>query len=104
MWQAWIVLLAGVWALVSSFSLGLVIPANFIVTGIVMAVFGFWSARGNWQGYVNGFLGLWLIFSGFIPALIEPLNLLIVGIASAVLALWHVFGTRPTYARRATAH
>ncbi|MDG5814878.1 hypothetical protein QA601_07310 [Chitinispirillales bacterium ANBcel5] len=101
MFQPWINIIAGLWALFSSFSIPLVHPTNFIITGIVMAVFGFWRPKKSWQGIINGILGLWLILSGFIPALITQANLLIVGIAVTVFAIWRLSESRTT-PKRAT--
>ena len=101
MWQAWVNLIAGVWAIISGASPELTVPVNFWITGAVMAVFGFWTPRRKWQGIVDGFLGLWLIISGFVPSLTTQSNLFIVGIAVAVLAAWRAFETGQRHAATA---
>ncbi|MBD3315093.1 MAG: hypothetical protein GF344_04845 [Chitinivibrionales bacterium] len=94
MWQAWVNIAAGIWAVISGFSMTLVNPTNFLITGAVMAVFGFWAPRRRWQGIVNGVIGLWLIISAFIAGLVTPQNLIISGLVVAVLAGWRVAETR----------
>ncbi|KMQ51424.1 hypothetical protein CHISP_1671 [Chitinispirillum alkaliphilum] len=94
MFQPWISLLAGLWAFFSSFSAPLLVPLNFIITGLVLAVMGFWRVQRTWQGVVNGILGLWLVFSGFVPALQTQTNLLTVGVAAVIIAAWRISETR----------
>jgi hypothetical protein len=94
MWQAWVNVAAGIWAFISGFSYVLTNPTNFLITGAVIAIFGFWTPRRRWQGIVNGVIGLWLIISAFIPALVVSQNLLISGLVVAVLAGWRIAETR----------
>lgn len=106
MWQAWVNVVAGIWAIISSFTVPVITPANFIITGAVIAVFGFWAPRRKWQGYVNGILGLWLILSAFLPAVRTAQNFLVVGVIVAALALWRALESgagagRPTREARA---
>ncbi len=90
MWQAWINIAAGLWAFLSGLFIVLSVPANFIITGIVIAIFGFWGVR-RWQGIANGILGIWLFISGFSPELSNPMNFLIVGLIVTGLAIWRMF-------------
>ncbi len=89
MWQAIIALLVGFWAIFSGFYETLIVPSNFIISGIVLAVFGFFNFR-TWQGYINGFAGVWFFISGFIPQLQTPQNLFIVGIIVAAVSAWEL--------------
>ncbi len=93
MWQAWINVIAGVWAFISGLSVQLTTATNFFIIGAVMAVFGFWTPRQKWQGYVNGILGVWLIISSFVPSLRVQSNLLIAGAVVAILAVWRAIET-----------
>ncbi len=106
MWQAWVNVIAGIWALLSSFTYALTTPTNFFITGAVIAVFGFWAPRGKWQGVVNGILGVWLIISSFVPELVAQANLLVVGLAVAILAAWRAAGgpARQHHPTQRTAH
>lgn len=101
MWQAWINILASIWAIISGFAF-IINPTNFFITGAVIAVFGFWSPNHKWQGTVDGILGLWLILSSFIPALWSPINIGAVGFVVLVLAAWRAFETR--VGQRAEVH
>ncbi len=67
MWQAGINVIAGIWAIVSSSTGSLITPGNFLITGLVVALFGFWNPQWQWQGIVDGILGQWLILSSVIP-------------------------------------
>ncbi|MCL2689705.1 MAG: hypothetical protein FWE57_07655 [Chitinispirillia bacterium] len=91
--QPWVNLIAGLWALLSSFSAILLSPLNFIITGLVMAVFGFWRPFKSWQGFVNGCLGVWLLFSAFIPFLRTAGNMAVVGLAVVVFSIWRIVDT-----------
>jgi len=91
--QPWVNLIAGLWALLSSFSAILLSPLNFIITGLVIVVFGFWRPYRSWQGLVNGFLGLWLFFSGFVPFLRTAGNMAIVGLAVTAFSVWRIIDT-----------
>jgi len=91
--QPWINLISGLWALLSSFSVILLSPLNFIITGIVMIVFGFWRPFKSWQGFVNGCLGIWLLFSGIIPSLRTAGNMAVVGLAVVVFSVWRIVDT-----------
>ncbi|MBD3345157.1 MAG: hypothetical protein GF401_08865 [Chitinivibrionales bacterium] len=101
MWQAWINVIAGIWAIISSTSAPLFTTTNFLITGAVIAVFGFWTPKHKWQGYVNGALGVWLIISSFVPALQTAINFLVVGIVVAALALWRALETGTRAGRHA---
>ena len=84
-------MLAGTWIFISGFVSSTVVPVNYIIMGVIVAIFGFWNPRKEWQGILNGILGLWLIISGFVPQLVTPANLWVIGIAVGVLAssrLW----------------
>jgi len=91
--QPWINLISGLWALLSSFSAILLSPINFIITGLAMAVFGFWRPMRSWQGFINGILGLWLVFSGLIPALRTATNMAVIGLAVVVFSIWRIIDT-----------
>jgi hypothetical protein len=93
MWQAWINVIAGVWAFISGLSIQLTTATNMFIIGAVMAIFGLWTPRQKWQGVVNGLLGVWLVISSFIPALRVQPNLLIIGAAVAILATWRAIET-----------
>jgi hypothetical protein len=98
MWQAWINFLVGLYLFISSFSMSFINPWNFLIAGIIVAVFGFW-ARGTWQGVVNGIIGLWLVLSSFVPGLVTRGNMWIAGLLVAIFAIWRIYDTR----RRLTA-
>lgn len=83
-------IIAGLWAILSGLFIVLSVPANFIITGAVIAVFGFLYAR-SWQGVLNGFLGVWLFISAFFPQLTTPVNFLIVGLVVFAVAIWRMF-------------
>jgi hypothetical protein len=101
MWQSWINIAAGIWAIISGLVTTLVAPLNFFITGLVIAVFGFWTPDRKWQGIVNGILGLWFILSAFVPSLVTPANMLIVGVVVLVLASWRAAESRAPQARTA---
>ncbi len=90
MWQVWITLLIGLWMVLSGLVPGLDASGNYIVTGAILTIFGFWA--GRWQGTINGLLGLWIVLSGIVPSLIAPGNLIVVGIVVTVLAIWQRAG------------
>jgi hypothetical protein len=94
MWQAWINAIAGIWVFLSGFLNAAITPWNFFIMGLIIAVFGFWTYRGQWQGYVNGILGLWLILSSFVSALINPVNLWITGIIVTAMAVWRIISAQ----------
>ncbi|MBD3238955.1 MAG: hypothetical protein GF331_00110 [Chitinivibrionales bacterium] len=95
MWRAYVNIIAGIWAFISGLTETLVTPVNMIITGLVIAVFGFWTPARKWQGIVNGILGLWLFLSGFIPGLWAGENMLIVGLIVFALAVWRAIDLRP---------
>jgi hypothetical protein len=86
MWQSWSNMVIGLWMIFSGIVATLSASGNFIVTGILLAILGFWS-RG-WKGTLIGLIGLWAIFSGFVPGLIVPANMIITGAVVTVLAIW----------------
>ena len=97
MWQSWISLVAGIWAIISGLVYSLVTPVNFLITGLVIAIFGFWapSSAVRWQGSINGIVGLFLVLCAFIMSLQMPVSFLIAGVAVLVLASWQVVVTSP---------
>jgi len=46
MWRNWVVGLLGTWLIVSSFTIGGNL-VNELIVGIVVAIFGFWTAAGK---------------------------------------------------------
>lgn len=98
MWQAWINFTLGVYLIISGFSAGFIHPANFLIAGILVGVFGFW-ARGVMQGVGNGLIGLWLILSSFIPELVTRGNMWVAGVLVIAIALWRIYSVK----RRTTA-
>ncbi len=91
MWQAWINIIVGAWAFISSFVQNANVAVNFFIVGIIIAIFGFWTPRKKWQGYVNGLLGLWLILSGFFLPLQVATNLWLTGLVVVILAAWRAY-------------
>lgn len=87
MWQGWISLILGAWLFISGLIPSLQTPVNYIIAGILAAIFGFWAYR-TWQGIVNGILGLWMVLSGLVSSLMLNWNLIIVGIVMAALGIW----------------
>lgn len=102
MTRSWINLIAGAWAIFSGFFVYFLHPVNFLLIGLFMAVFGFWTNRNEWQGIVNGIIGLWLILSAFVPSLMAQWNLIIAGIVVFILALWRMSSVQKM--RRQTPH
>lgn len=91
MWQGWFDLAAGIWLVISSFIPALQTPASILTAGIVIAIFGFWSATENsWQGTVNGIIGVWLFLSGVAFSLAVPVNFFVSGIVVGLLAIWNL--------------
>jgi len=88
--RPYINILAGLWAFITGFWAGVLLPVNLVILGVVIAVFGFWTYEQEWQGIVNGLIGLWLVLSAFIPVLITPVNLWISGVLVAALAVWRL--------------
>lgn len=96
MWQGWVTGVIGIWLIVSGIvGAGLHAQWNYIIPGVVMAVFGFWMFK-VWQSIVAGVLGLWMIVSGIVLTnLMNPLNMIIVGIVTAGLSFWESFAVKP---------
>ncbi len=92
--RPWINLLAGAWAFISSFLIYASQPLNFLLIGVVITIFGFWTYHREWQGYVNGIIGLWLILSAFFPSLSVSSNLMISGIVVMAIAIWRIYSLR----------
>lgn len=92
-WQGWVNGVLGIWLIaVPFFGLGLNIPV-LVVTGIVIAIVGFWAAAmrpGMWQQWVNGILGLWVIAVPFLLLTGATLfwTLGITGLIVAILGFW----------------
>jgi len=93
MWQSWINVFAGLWAILSGLFIVLSVPSNFLITGIIIGITGFWNAK-SWQGIVNGIIGVWLFISGFSLYLSTPVNFLLSGLIVFVVAVWRL--TAPT--------
>ena len=91
--RPWVKILAGLWAFLSGFLVGALVPVNFFIIGAVLAVFGLWTYEYEWQGVINGSIGLWLIVCAFFPAMMLPINLWISGIVVVVLAGWRLMDT-----------
>ena len=89
-YRPWVNILAGLWAVISGYWAYMLNPVNFVVLGVVIAVFGFWTYEQEWQGIINGIIGLWLVLSAFIPAAITLVNLWISGIVVIGLAVWRL--------------
>lgn len=72
MFNAWIVGLLGIWAIIAAF-----VPMtatgnawNDWIVGVVVAIAGFtMSGEHQWQRWTAGVVGVWLFVSGFIPGL-----------------------------------
>jgi hypothetical protein len=90
MWQGWINLVLGVWLIISGLVSSLQTPANLIITGILVAVFGFWTYK-DWLGDIIGVLGLWSLLSGIWFSLFSPANFLIVGVLIGGLGFWEAY-------------
>ncbi|MFP4013974.1 MAG: hypothetical protein ACLFVQ_07825 [Chitinispirillaceae bacterium] len=97
--QAWVNIAAGLWSLLSGLFIVLAVPFNFFVTGIVIAVAGFWKAR-SWQGIANGVLGIFLFMSGFSAVLAIPMTMFFTGLVVFVFAVWRVYDLRNRPAKR----
>ena len=95
--RPWVNIVAGLWAVITGFLVQALVPANLVILGIVIAVFGFWTYEQEWQGIINGLIGLWLILSAFIPTLMVPVNLWISGIAVIGLAVWRLVSVSSHY-------
>ena len=99
MWQSYVNIIAGVWSIISAMIVPLVVPVNFFITGVVVAVCGFSSRMApraaQWQGYVNGVLGLWFILTAFVRGLQYQSNFLIAGILVLAFATWQAVVTTP---------
>lgn len=87
MWQAWVNFALGLWSILSGIVSTLGVSVKYIIVGIAVAVFGFWT-YSRWQGIVLGILGLWMILSGLVTPLTAQWNLLLTGIVIAGLAIW----------------
>ena len=90
MWQGWVNLLLGVWLLLSGLIPALQTPENLIISGLLVAVLGFWSYK-NWLGDTSGVLGLWALFSGSWLNLFSPSNFLITGVLIGSCGFWEAF-------------
>ena len=95
--RPWINVLAGIWAIFSGFWPAAVNSANFFITGLVIAIIGFWTYNREWQGFVNGIIGIWLIFSAFFYSLVTPGNSIFCGIVVVTLATWRWFSLQKQY-------
>ncbi len=92
-WQQWINGILGLWLIVVAL-IGLSTSATtLVVTGIVIAIVGFWGAAMRtalWQQWVNAILGLWTIAIPFIGLSDIALGWTvgITGLVIAVLGFW----------------
>lgn len=97
--QPWINVAAGLWALLSGLFIVLAVPANFFITGIVIALAGFWNVK-SWQGIVNGFLGIFLFVAGFTQLLATPMTMFFTGLVVFAFAVWRIYVMRSRPKRR----
>jgi len=102
---SWLVAVAGLWALVSPFSLGYsaitMAMWNAVIVGAVLIILAAGAALSRDAGidrnldWINAVLGLWLVVSPFIlgySATMAALwNTIIVGLMVIVLAVWATF-------------
>ncbi|MFQ5706370.1 MAG: hypothetical protein ACE5HO_02920 [bacterium] len=96
MWQGWVNGIIGLWLILSGIvGAGLNAPWNYIITGVVVAILGFWMIK-VWQSLISGILGLWMIVCGIVgTALMHPANLIIVGVVVAGLSFWESVTRKP---------
>ena len=87
MWQGWTNLVLGIWLIFSGLIGVLQTPANLIITGILVTVFGFRNYK-DWLGDAAGILGLWALLSGLWFNLLSPANFLITGVLITGLGFW----------------
>ncbi len=85
MWQGWIAFLDGLWIAFSSFDWHYQTNVNLIVSGVILALFGFWAEEST-NGIILGFLGIWLISSGCTHYLVLPINFFLTGLTILVIA------------------
>lgn len=99
-WQDQVILLLGLWLLVSPWALGYLASAplslNASITGaliVLMAAFDLFKTYA-WAVVVSLLAGVWIAVSPWVPALADSDALMvsnvIVGIATVVLALWEL--------------
>ncbi len=92
-WQGWANGILGLWLIVVSL-IGLGgSMITLVITGIVVAVVGFWAAlmkTSLWQQWVNGILGLWVIAIPFLAITGAALGwtVAVTGIIVAILGFW----------------
>ena len=72
-WQDWVMLVFGVWLIVSPMFLGYgslsgIAALNSYILGIAVAVFAIWALANpqKWEEWVNVVLALWLILAPFV--------------------------------------
>ncbi len=92
MWQGWVDLISGIWVLSCGFFNPLQAADNMWIPGIIVFIFGIWSAKKgkSWQGFVNSLAGLWLFLSGAFFGLNTGWNFIIFGAIITIIALWNV--------------
>lgn len=98
-WRDWLMLIFGVWMIISPFILGYGAVAaavwNSIIIGIAVVVFALavMSQRQMWEEWVNLILGVWLIIAPFVLVFandspVAAWNHVIFGILIAADAIW----------------
>lgn len=99
-WQDQVILLLGLWLIISPFVLGYPMDSmqaiNAYVAGAVIAILAAFDLYKTymWAVVVNMLVGLWVAISPWVAALADRgtlmTNNVIVGIAVLVLALWEL--------------
>ena len=100
-----IILLAGMWLIISPFLLGYSQGAttNSVLVGIAisaLAIIRLTLTRDAWTGWLAAVMGLWLVIAPFILGFMQPAvlwNEIIVGIIIAGLSLWRGIATTPLH-------
>lgn len=107
MWQDWVNFVIGLWLLFSPWILGAAnieanyLVANGVITGILIAVFAFWSALARsmmWPVWIVLILCVWIFISPWVLQFTGPVitwNNMIVGVVAGILALWSMNDRKP---------
>jgi len=102
MWSGWLIALLGLWTGISAFfGAGPYFYAwNDWVVGVIVAILGFFAARGRPPAVLAGIVGIWLFIAGFIHGLHGGAgmwwNEILVGIALIILGSAVARGTTGT--------
>jgi hypothetical protein len=99
-WQDQVILLLGIWLIISPFVLGYpgdsLRAVNAYVAGVVIALLAAFDLYRTkmWAVVVNMLIGLWVAISPWVPVMADRASLMvnniIVGLAVLVLALWEL--------------